>query len=78
MTELKSKDCSLTIAKARLLRFFVATFAFCAASLAVAADSAPIPNFWDPQHRLDRPETASIRLIRFITEDDYPPLIERS
>ena len=73
MIELKSKACSLTIAKTRLLRFFVATFAFCAASFAVAADGAPIPNFWDPQHRLDRPETASIRLIRFITEDDYPP-----
>jgi ABC-type amino acid transport substrate-binding protein len=63
----------LTRAKGRLLRFFAATLALCAASLAVAADGAPIPNFWDPQHRIDRPETSSIRVIRFVTEDDYPP-----
>ena len=39
----------------------------------MAADGAPIPNFWDPQHRVDRPETSSFRVIRFVTEDDYPP-----
>ena len=55
------------------MRFFAATLALCAASLAVAAEGAPIPNFWDPQHRVDRPETSSIRVIRFVTEDDYPP-----
>jgi polar amino acid transport system substrate-binding protein len=73
MLELKSKAFSLTRAKRRLLRFFAATLALCAASLAVAADGAPIPHFWDPQHRIDRPETSSIRVIRFVTEDDYPP-----
>ena len=73
MTELKSKASGLTRAKQRTLRFFAATLALCAASLAVAAEGALIPNFWDPQHRVDRPETSSIRVIRFVTEDDYPP-----
>ena len=39
----------------------------------MAGDGVFIPNFRDPQHRLDRPETSSIRDIRFVTEDDYPP-----
>ena len=73
MTELKSKASGLTRAKQRTLRFFAAILALCAASLAVAAEGALIPNFWDPQHRVDRPETSSIRVIRFVTEDDYPP-----
>ena len=73
MSELKSKASGLTRAKRRTLRFFAAILALCAASLAVAAEGAPIPNFWDPQHRVDRPETSSIRVIRFVTEDDYPP-----
>jgi len=64
---------SLTRAKWRGLSFFVAAFAVCAASLAMAGDGVFIPNFRDPQHRLDRPETSSIRVIRFVTEDDYPP-----
>ena len=75
MTGFKWKGGSLTRAKWRGLRFFAAILALCAASLAVAvaADSVILPNFQDPQHRLDRPETASIRVIRFVTEDDYPP-----
>jgi len=73
MTELKSKGSGLTRAKRRILHFFAATLALSAASLAMAAEGAPIPNFWDPQHRVDRPETSSIRVIRFVTEDDYPP-----
>ena len=73
MTELKSKVSGLTRAKKRLQRFLAVALALCVASLAVAADGAPIPNFWDPQHRVDRPETSSIRVIRFVTEDDYPP-----
>lgn len=39
---------------------------------AVAQD-LPVPSFWDPQYRFERPDTGAIRLIRFITEDDYPP-----
>ncbi len=32
-----------------------------------------IPSFWDPQRRIERPEAPAPRLIRFVTEDDYPP-----
>ena len=33
-----------------------------------------IPNFWDPAQRPDKPDLSSIRVIRFLTEDDYPPM----
>lgn len=32
-----------------------------------------VPSLWDPNHRLERPDLSALRLIRFITEDDYPP-----
>lgn len=54
--------------------------ACCAALLPVllpapasAAENLPVPSFWDPQRRVEKPETSGLRLIRFITEDDYPP-----
>ncbi len=31
------------------------------------------PNFWDLQRRVEKPNTAFLRVIRFITDDDYPP-----
>ncbi|MDB5569194.1 MAG: transporter substrate-binding protein [Hyphomicrobiales bacterium] len=31
------------------------------------------PNFWDLQRRTDRPDLGAIRVIRFITDDEYPP-----
>jgi polar amino acid transport system substrate-binding protein len=31
------------------------------------------PSFWDPAHRLEKPDLSNIRQIRFVTEDDYPP-----
>ncbi len=37
------------------------------------ADEPFIPSFWDPKKRLERPQTNSIRVIRFLTDDDYPP-----
>ena len=73
MVQLMPNDYDLTITKNPVLRILWAVFAICAASLVMAADGAPIPNFWDPQHRVDRPETSSFRVIRFVTEDDYPP-----
>jgi polar amino acid transport system substrate-binding protein len=36
------------------------------------ADSAP--SFWDPALHLDRPDISGLRAIRFLTDDDYPPL----
>ena len=41
--------------------------------LAHSAEPTNVPNFWDPQHRVERPETSTLRIIRFTTEDDYPP-----
>jgi polar amino acid transport system substrate-binding protein len=55
------------------LRIFWASLMICVTTLALGAEGVSIPNFHDPQHRLDRPETSSIRVIRFVTEDDYPP-----
>jgi polar amino acid transport system substrate-binding protein len=36
-------------------------------------DSVFLPNFWDPQHRLEKPDLVGIHTLRFLTEDDYPP-----
>jgi polar amino acid transport system substrate-binding protein len=48
------------------------------AALAFSQKSAPaqvaIPNFWDPKIRLDRPEPGPPRVVRFLTDDEYPPL----
>jgi polar amino acid transport system substrate-binding protein len=32
-----------------------------------------VPNFWDLQRRTEKPSTAFLQLIRFVTDDDYPP-----
>lgn len=39
-----------------------------------SAQQPVIPYFWDPQFRLERPETPGLRSILFITDDEYPPL----
>lgn len=33
-----------------------------------------IPNFWDPRGRPERPDLTGVRTVRFLTDDDYPPL----
>jgi polar amino acid transport system substrate-binding protein len=38
-----------------------------------ASDGPFIPNFFDPQGRLEKPDLAGVKHIRFLTEDDYPP-----
>ena len=43
------------------------------AQAAQAQDTGFVPSFWNQQHRLARPDLASLRIIRFLTEDDYPP-----
>jgi len=40
----------------------------------VAARADPVPNLWDPNLHLDKPDLSSLRAIRFLTADDYPPL----
>jgi polar amino acid transport system substrate-binding protein len=48
-----------------------------AASGATAAEapgaSVFVPSFWDPTNRPDKPDLGTLRVIRFLTEDDYPP-----
>ena len=62
-------------------RFFVALFCFALASsclepsvLTAQGGNATTPGFWDPNLHLDRPELTGRRAIRFLTEDDNPPL----
>ena len=43
------------------------------ACLAFAQEGPFVPNFWDPNRRLAKPDTSAIHLIRFVTADDYPP-----
>jgi len=38
-----------------------------------AQPSVAIPGFWDPRRSPERPDTARISQIRFLTEFDYPP-----
>ena len=33
----------------------------------------PMPGFWDPRRRPERPDLGRMSLIRFLTENDYPP-----
>jgi len=49
-------------------------FLLLAAGLAPAAEREPAPNFWDPGLHLERPDLSGLRAIRFLTDDDYPPL----
>jgi len=37
------------------------------------ADPMAVPGFWDPRRRPERPDLTRIRIIRFLTETDYPP-----
>jgi polar amino acid transport system substrate-binding protein len=32
-----------------------------------------VPSFWDPHHRVAKPDLSGLRSLRFLTEDDYPP-----
>jgi polar amino acid transport system substrate-binding protein len=63
---------------------FLAAAAVCV--LAILAASIPatlraqegvtevtVPNFWDPKRRLERPPTGAVRVLRFVTTDDFPP-----
>jgi polar amino acid transport system substrate-binding protein len=34
---------------------------------------AEAPSLWDPARKLEKPDISSLRQIRFLTEDDFPP-----
>ena len=36
--------------------------------------SVALPNFWETSQRLERPDLSGLRSIRFLTDDDYPPM----
>jgi polar amino acid transport system substrate-binding protein len=38
------------------------------------AQGVTIPNFWDPRAGQERPELSGTRTVRFLTDDDFPPL----
>ena len=48
-----------------------------APSLAQQSGNQPgaqaVPGFWDPRRRPERPDLSRVTLIRFLTENDYPP-----
>ena len=67
--------------KARRFRGRVAACALAAAACglgaapAARAEGVTIPNFWNPRARQERMETQpSARTVRFLTDDDFPPL----
>jgi polar amino acid transport system substrate-binding protein len=39
-----------------------------------AAQGVAIPNFWDPRARHNRPDLGGLRTVRFLSDDDFPPL----
>jgi polar amino acid transport system substrate-binding protein len=39
-----------------------------------SAQGVAIPNLWDPRARQERPDLSGLRTVRFLTEDDFPPL----
>lgn len=65
---------------ARIMIVFIVTLA-AAAWVPFAVSSAyaqtreipPVPGFWDPRRRPERPDLSRVSQIRFLTEIDYPP-----
>ncbi len=67
----------------KLRRYFYAlcavistlTLVLTAPGAAWAQTSQPVtvPNYFDPQNRLEKPDLSGVHTLRFLTEDDYPP-----
>ncbi|MBM6592940.1 transporter substrate-binding domain-containing protein [Microvirga pudoricolor] len=38
------------------------------------AQGVAIPNFWDPRAAMDKPDLTGFRPVRFLVDDDFPPL----
>jgi polar amino acid transport system substrate-binding protein len=55
-----------------LLGLLLFGLAPCASSAAEAPPTGP-NGLWDPHRRPEKPDLKSIRQIRFLTEDDFPP-----
>ena len=61
-------------ARERFLAVLAAGAVWLAMCLGAPAQSADAPGLWDTGRHLERPDLAGFRAIRFLTEDDYPPL----
>ncbi len=59
---------------ARRLTFWLMAAALAFVAGAPASADIFIPRFMDPKVRLERPDTSSLRVIRFLTDDEFPPL----
>ena len=59
-----------------MLRFVLAPFLVLSTLLPAQAQErrVVVPNFWDPKIRVERPEPGPARVVRFLTDDEYPPL----
>jgi polar amino acid transport system substrate-binding protein len=55
--------------------FALSALAMAGAAPAQSVAPAPVfvPSFWDPRHRLEKPDLGNLRVIHFVTDDDYPP-----
>jgi polar amino acid transport system substrate-binding protein len=38
------------------------------------AEEVAIPNFWDPRAKIERPDLTGMRTVRFLVDDEFPPL----
>lgn len=54
-------------------RLFAALLATSLTGVAAANDAPAPPSFWDPARAAEKPDLSSLRQIRFLTEDDFPP-----
>jgi polar amino acid transport system substrate-binding protein len=43
-------------------------------SPAARAQQVAIPNFWDPKAPIERPDLTGLRTVRFLVDDEFPPL----
>ena len=50
-----------------------ALFVTCSAQAQTSPPRPDIPDLFDPDHRLLKPDLAAVRTIRFLTTDDFPP-----
>jgi polar amino acid transport system substrate-binding protein len=41
---------------------------------AAQAQGVTIPNFWDPRARIEKPDLTGLRTVRFMVDDEFPPL----
>jgi polar amino acid transport system substrate-binding protein len=59
--------------KAKLCLTALSVWLCFASQLLLAGESPFVPSFWDPHHRIAKPDLSAVRSLRFLTEDDYPP-----